>query len=177
MSCDQDQSQATRDNTWAYVRYTRSDGVSEQAIAQVQYFVRARCEHEGFSTFNMDLMSEADIELPLDADGNLMHVTALRFAMCKLWLADVCCEGTIGCRIEADPDTGELPDLFKVRDLSESKTNVRKPRDGAGVRACYFGLWLVNLCEIQSQLVPTCEVVEGGKCVRYFMTAHKASGR
>lgn len=177
MSCAQDRSQVTRDNTWAYVNFKRADGVSEQGIAEVQFFVRARVECDNVAVFDDDVLEAAGVDVPVDVDGNHVKVDPVRFAVCKLWLADICSEGTVGCRTVADPETGELPDLFKVPCMSEARNNVRKPDSGASCQACFFGVWLVNVCEFQTQLVPTSEIDEGGKTVRYFMTAHKASGR
>ena len=177
VACEQYQAQPTCDDRWMYITYTLADGTREQCAAQAQTFLRIEYRHAGMPYFPQ----HTEVEAPPSAaelarKGRPARV--LRLALVKLWKLDVCDAGTVGCRTDADPVTGELPDLYKISNVSEAATNLR-PKKGAHCdeRKRYFGDWLVNLAAVATQLVPTRKVMEGGKQALYLMTAHKASGR
>lgn len=178
MSSELDRSQPVSDNRWAYIDFALPGGGAQHCIALMQYFVRARLSETGEQCFVAQDCEACQVQIPQDTDGQQIEAIPMRFAMTKLWLVDICDAGTVGCRTEMDAVTGELPDLFKLANVSDDASNkVRFGRDGQVVSGKYFGEWLADVAELQTQVVPTRELVRGGKRVRFFMTAHKASGR
>jgi hypothetical protein len=132
-----------------------------------------------FSKEHLDVEAYASLappqlpELPT-VDGQLLQVSPIRLAVVKLWVCSIC-KGP-GCRTSVDSATGELPDLFKVEDISTSENNLRKDRNDVA-RRCYYGQWLINTADLHIQLVPTSVISGGTQDSMFFMTANKASGR
>ena len=114
--------------------------------------------------------------------GQVVPADPLRLAMCKLWLADVCASPS-GCST-GDLTTGQLPDLLCLSNVGQSAPN-KLPLDQlpkSGTKGRYFGLYLVDVCEIETQLLPSAEMAGlSGRAnaprVRYFMTCSKMSGK
>jgi hypothetical protein len=92
---------------------------------------------------------------------------ALRFAVVKLWRADILSSPAGELRTVVNTETGELPDLMHVGNFCEAASSKG-----------YFGQHLVELHEISCQLVPTVlntSAYSGGW--RMFMTAAKTTQR
>lgn len=172
MTCAQDFSQPTADDRWALISFAVGERI-QHCIAQVQFFVRATVAAHGMPVFAPQNVPPS--ALPTDKDGNMLEAQPLRMAVCKLWRADICQAGTVGCIHEVDAMTGELPDLFVVSNMSEASENVCSDKRTTGA-AKYYGEYLCDISELTAQMVPTVLLREGGNPVRYFMTAFKASG-
>lgn len=114
--------------------------------------------------------------------GSLLQVQPLRLALVDHWRA-VACGKQAGYSVEANPVTGELPDLLHVADMSTrrclqwtDKYSSDDSLSASGPR--FYGELLCDVASISTQLVATRQVDTGkGRFGRYFMTAHKASGR
>ena len=119
MSCAQDVSQPTSDNRWAYISFMLGNEAMQHGIGPVQYFVRASVDCHGEALFDDVACAPEDLQPPKDNKGAYIPVQPVRFAVVKLWLAEVCDEGTIGCHTYVDVVTGQLPVLFRTDNLVE----------------------------------------------------------
>lgn len=145
-------SQFRKDNTWAFVRFTLAGGEVQLCIARMLYFVLA--------------IYEKDTSLFKD-DG--IKPETLRMVVADLWE----CEVVLGKALVVafDEVTNEMPDMFKVTNLSKDNDNKHdRTRHGS-----YFGQVMINVLEFGSQVVPTLPL--NGSSTRFFCTASKASGR
>ena len=183
MSCEQDHSQPTSDNRWAYLEH----GEGEPCVAQVQCFVRVAFAPHAQPVFARDCIdAQASQETPLPAshprgsDGRLIQAQPLRFAIVKLWRLAVVDTSAIGGRVEVDPVTLALPDLFFVDNIGENgpcAASGSSQQAGSVEAEQYLGVHMVDATALQSQLVPTKPFSQLGKQSRFFMTVNKSSGR
>lgn len=182
MSCEQDTSQPTSDNRWAYCEFTATPNSTVLCVAQVQCYVRVAFASHAVPTFgadDIDVVACQSMRPPLpgtqprDNEGRVRKSSVLRFALVKLWHLSVCDSSAVGGLTVEDPVTGQLPDLFCVPDISELQSNLVS----AAPASHYLGLRLVDAADLRAQLVPTKVVTLGEAWGRFFMTVHKSSGR
>ena len=185
----QDHTHAATTNQWVYVPYTY-DGIGlVPCVAEVQYFVRVRADSGGLPVFDATGLLEEDASddetatkyTVLEGD-QLAHAEPLRLAVCKLWLADVC-DSAAGCSL-GDADIGILPDLLCLSNVGQRKEDTlpekKNPR-GHGAKR-YFGYYLINIAEMETQLLPSVEMPgltgrNTARRIRFFMTCSKMSGK
>ena len=120
--------------------------------------------------------------------GEKVRAQPIRLAMCKLWVGTVC---------DVRPESGDgeytrpVPDLLEVVHLGKDKADRlvggRPPLPGSPKE--FFGLYLVHVCEIDTQVVPTIQLNQPyrpnmsnrrrkkPRKTRYFMTCSKMSGK
>lgn len=180
LSSEQTTGQPETENGWSYIAFSTDDDSSPlRCIGTPVCFVRAYADSSGLPQFSDRVPAVSGpeyVDVPVPHNGDeALTCKPVRLVVLKLWHADVCSSGTVGCMVADDPVTKELPDLMVVRNLSTSKT-LRDTSRPTSTACVYYGEYLVDLCELQAQLVPTAVQKEGkGRDVMYFMTARKAS--
>ena len=188
ISCTQDVKHHSTDNTWVYVVYKLPNGESLPCVGHVEYFVRCRATSGGVPVFDAtgcidDAAAEA---LKMKRNGQCVLAVPLKFAVCKLWLAEVCDADAIGCRKD-DICPGLLPDLLCVSNMAEAN-QLPSDYDGSPLGARdsrrFFGEYLVDIAEIGTQLISSNRIVMPGSSKanktprsQFFMTCSKMSGK
>lgn len=184
VTCNDDCRHVVTDNRWVFVGYTYDDNTECPCVAQVQAFVRVRTSNGASKAFDpRGCVHREEVDqyiVPSDIPGKSIPAQPLRMAICKLWAADI-----LDCDAIGSPDRqpGSVPDLLKVHHMGDTEANQLAPsaRRRSGTR-CYFGLNLVNLSEVWSQLVPSQtfqnDLARGGtRESQVFMTCSKLSGK
>jgi hypothetical protein len=177
LNCDQDNSCWATDNRWFYICYLHPSKPVLRCIGRVKYFVRARVCMGGMACFSEDECVRHGVRVPRDAEGNMTEAQPLRLAVVDLFLAEVCVADTVGCDVPTEA-TGELPALMLISNLSTAGPKLPDNPEVVNIRAGgsrYFGQYLIDVAEIQTQMVPTKVLSVRKKETRYFMSAHKAS--
>ena len=190
ITCVQDRTHTATDNRWIYVMYTYEGGVEVACVGLVQYFVRVRATNGAAHVF--DAGAQVGIQgepgpVVRNRHGRRRCAQPLRLAVCKVWRAEVC--PVIG-EAGSGPLARPVPDLLRIRNMADGDTDKLPAHGGAprpGMTGRYYGLYLVDICEISTQLVPTIELPvqpqgsqkkqRAPRVQRYFMTCCKLSGK
>jgi hypothetical protein len=163
------------DNRYVFIKYDLEEGGKMLCVARVTHFVSVMFVDLG--GFNMwppwvldefdSGVEEADVGVdgePEDGAWNAeVPIQRLKLAVTTMWPCEIV-EG-VGTRNHFDDSTGEMPDMYCVKDNREDAAAVRAQR-------CWKPV-LAALPEFQNQLVPT---AVSGK-TQIFLTANKSSGR